>query len=184
MNAIKISNIMTMQNYKKKEIRTFSNYLIEKCKVDISNINDLFDFITVKKLRNNLVKSYREASFVSNLIENLEIKYTDAHPFNEIQLLHYASICEELIQYISKTYHIINQNKSFKDKTEAFKSRGIIDGNLKDDLDDLWDNRNCIHISKAVNLNLKFLKKLTQDNDSLVVRLCTSLRIFTNIIPN
>jgi hypothetical protein len=171
---------MTIKKYTKKELQDFSKYLIENCIVDTPAFNNIFDFIPDKKLQKFLVKSYREAIFVSNLVDSLDIKYDLAHPLNEIQILHYASICEILVNNIASSYQLIGRSKSFLQKCEAFKIIGIIDGDLKEDLDKLWMSRNCIHISKAMTVNMKFFKKLIKGNDGVIVRLCSSLKNFVN----
>lgn len=171
---------MTDKKYTKLVTREFTNYLIKKCKEETSNLNDLFDFIPDKNVQKHLLKSYRESVFIKNVVDNLHVNYTDAHPFSEIQILHCASICEVLINHIASSYQLIGRSKSFFEKTEAFKISGIIEGDLKDAIDKLWEIRNCIHISKAVTMNMKFYKKLTKDHNDLVVLLCSSLRIFVN----
>jgi len=171
---------MSIKKYTKKESRDFGKYLIEKCEGDTPYFNNIFDFIPTEKLRKFLLKSYREAHFVSNLVNTLEIKYTMAHPLNEIQILHYAYICEALIDFTVETYLNINPKTPLLTKTVSLTTNCIIDSNLKNDIDKLWQIRNGIHINRAVSDELKFFKKMTQGHDDLVVRLCSSLRNSAN----
>lgn len=66
---------------------------------------DFFDFIQDTKLRLKILKSYKEAVFVKNLCNILPINFGDAHPLNEIQILHFASIYEAIIDYVLEKYY-------------------------------------------------------------------------------
>jgi hypothetical protein len=87
----------------KNEFRKVIKPEVEHCKPK-ENIN-IFDFIENKTLRKNLEKSYKETVFVKNLGDKLSINFTDAHPLNEIQILHYASIYEAIIDYVLENYY-------------------------------------------------------------------------------
>jgi hypothetical protein len=98
---------MTEENFSK-----IIKQKIENCK--LSAVNNMFDFIEDSKLRRKLTKSYRETVFVKNLTEKLSINCSDAHPLNEIQIIHYASIYEAILDYILETYFAIETGDLLK----------------------------------------------------------------------
>lgn len=86
----------------KKGIESSIKSKITDCKLKTDT--DLFDFIEEKKLRKALKKSYRELIFINNLVSTFQINYKVAHPFNEIVVLHNASIYEALLDHILEKY--------------------------------------------------------------------------------
>lgn len=87
----------------RKEFRKIIEPEIESCK-SIDEI-DQFDFIEDSDLKHKLIKSYRETIFVKNIIKKLFLQYRDPHPFNEILIIHYASIYEAIIDYSLEKYY-------------------------------------------------------------------------------
>jgi hypothetical protein len=76
--------------------------VIKECKASFEV--EFFGFIENKVLRKKLTQSFKEAVFLKNLSDKLAINFTDAHPLNEIQILHYASIYEAIIDHILENY--------------------------------------------------------------------------------
>lgn len=123
----------------KKEFSKIINQKIASCKQNADN--KTFDFIDNQALRKMLIKSINEAVFVKNLADSLSINFSDAHPLNEIQILHYASIYEAIIDYILEKYfsskimdllkrpkyikHNINRNISIKEETISLELYSI-----------------------------------------------------------
>lgn len=106
----------------RKEFRKVIEPEIENCK-QMGDIN-LFGFIEDNPLKIKLVKSYKEAVFVKKLIAKMSINNTDAHPLNEIQILHYASIYEALIDYVLEKYYP-NEVKTLLKKPIMFKEADV-----------------------------------------------------------
>ncbi len=66
--------------------------------------NSMFNFIVDERLRKALVKSHNEAIFVKKIIKEFSINYSDAHPLNEIVVLHFASIYESILDFVLDKY--------------------------------------------------------------------------------
>jgi len=94
---------------KQNEHRKSTKSIIDGCK--LKEETTIFDFIKEGKLKIALVKSHKKAVFIQNITKRMSINQTDAHPLNEIQILHYASIYEAIIDFILEKY--------YKNKIEA-----------------------------------------------------------------
>ncbi len=75
---------------------------IKSCKQTTDN--NLFNFVIQTNLRKAIQKSYNEATFIRNLTKELHIINVDAHPLNEIVILHFASIYESILEYVLDKY--------------------------------------------------------------------------------
>lgn len=154
----------------------------------------LFDFIEDKKLRSALQKSYKEAIFIKNIMQELSINYTDAHPLNEIVILHFASIYEAIIDYIFESYfnEIYNEIQkeakkkrrkiSFKDKIAKAIELEIVTSIIGEKILKLFEFRNNIHILRSVNKNEKFTKTKIKElcSNELLVDFCKNIAAKTN----
>lgn len=165
---------------------------IKSCKLLCTG--DLFDFIEEAKLKNALEKSYKEAVFIKNIIKELNINYSNAHPLNEIVILHFASIYEAIIDYIFESYfnEVFKEiqkeakkkrrNISFKDKIAKAIELEIVTSIIAEKILKLFDFRNNIHILRSVNKNEKFTKMKNNElcSNELLVEFCN--RIATKTI--
>jgi hypothetical protein len=150
---------------------------------------DLFNFIEETKLRNALEKSYKEAVFIKNIIKELNINYSDAHPLNEIVILHFASIYEAIIDYIFESYfneslkeiHKEAKKKKrkirFKDKITKAIELEILTSNIGEKILKLYEFRNNIHILRSVKKEEKFTKMKNNElcNNELLVEFCNNI---------
>lgn len=157
---------------------------IKSCKLLYTN--DMFDFIEEVKLKKALDKSYKEAIFIKNIIKKLNISYTDAHPLNEIVILHFASIYEAIIDYIFESYFndIFKEiqkeakkkgrNISFKEKLAKAIELEIVTSIIAEKILKLFEFRNNIHILRSVNKNEKFTKMKNNElcSNELLVEFC------------
>lgn len=127
--------IMTQKAIKNGVMKVIDKQIevkINTCKplIDI----DLFNFIEIKTLRNAIKKSYKEALFIKNITSKLSINNEVAHPFNEIVILHYASIYEAILDHTLDKYF----KKDIKDllRTTTLKKKDISQILIKDALDE------------------------------------------------
>ena len=136
---------------------------IESCK--LKEVNNMFDFIEQPTLRRKLTKSLNEAVFVKNITEMLSINFSDAHPLNEIQILHYSSIYEAIIDYVLEKYfsneikdllirakfikHDINKNISIKKETISLALYSVKNENRK-----LYDNKFEDRVKRIIELGI------------------------------
>jgi hypothetical protein len=154
--------------------RKIAKEIITDCHSESESNLLSFDFITEKKLQKILIKTYKEACFVSSLTKVLHINFSDSHPLNEIQIIHYGAICEAIIGSIFKTNSTLSQHKT-EDKIGNLVELGIISANLGNDIRTLWDIRNNIHLHKAKGTNEKFFKKHLTNKKDIIFDLCESI---------
>jgi hypothetical protein len=162
-----------------KNKRKIAKEIINDCHSELESNLLSFEFITEKTLQRYLIKTYKEACFVSSLTKVLHINFSDSHPLNEIQIIHYGAICEAILGSIFKTNSALSQYKP-KDKIGKLVELGIISTNLENDIRTLWDIRNNIHLHKAKDTNEKFFKKHLTNKKDIIVELCESIESYFN----
>ena len=160
-----------------KQKRKIAKEIINECHSSIESNSLSFDFITERALKKRLIKAYREASFVVILTKTLYINYSDSHPLNEIQIIHYASICEAILGSIFKTNDTLKQIKT-NDKIGKLSELNVISTELENDIRALWEIRNNIHFHKAKVSNEKFFKKHLTNKKNIVVKFCESIESY------
>jgi len=162
-----------------KNKRKIAKEILTDCYSELESNLLSFDFITEKTLQRKLIKSYKEACFVNSLTKVLHIKFSDSHPLNEIQIIHYGAICEAILGSIFKTNSVLSQHKT-NDKIGKLVELGVISANLEDDIRTLWDIRNNVHLHKAKITNEKFFKKHLTNKKDIIVELCESIESYIN----
>lgn len=160
-----------------KQKRKIAKEIINECHSSMERNSLSFGFITEKALRKKLIKTYQEASFVDILTKILYINYSDSNPLNEIQIIHYASICEAILGSIFKTNNTLKQIKT-DDKIGKLSELNVISTDLKNDIRFLWDIRNNVHLHKAKVTNEKFFKKHLTNKKNIVVDFCESIELY------
>lgn len=162
-----------------KNKRKIANEIKNICHSKLDNSSSIFSFIEESSLQKRLIKSFNEANFVNNLSKVLYVNYTDSYPFNEIQIIHYASICEAILGSVFTTNLNLNQKRE-KDKLGVLRMSNIISVDLESDIRLLWDLRNNIHLHKAKTSDFKFFKKHVKTKKDIIVSLCNSLESYIN----
>lgn len=160
-----------------KDKRKIAKEIVDKCKDNIDDNLLTFDFILEINLRKRLVKKYREAIFVENLIKILHINYSDSHPLNEIIIIHYASIAESVLGSIFKKNNSLKKIKAH-DKIGKLFELGIITAKTEKSVRDLWDVRNHIHLIKSIEIKREFYKKHVANKQNTILELCNSIEAF------
>jgi hypothetical protein len=143
----------------------------------------IFGFIEEKALQKRLIKSFDEANFVNTLIKVLSINYYDSHPFNEIQIIHYASICEGVLGSIFKTNESLRRERvknKDKDKLGVLCQLNIISDDIEKDIRLLWELRNNIHLHKAKLSDIRFFKKHITNKKDIIVNFCKLIDSYLN----
>lgn len=164
-----------------KQKRKIAKEIINECHSSMESNSLTFDFITEKALQEKLKKAYREACFVDSLTKILYVNYSDSHPLNEIQIIHFASICEAILGSIFKTNNTLRQLKP-DDKLGKLAELNVISTDLENDIRILWDIRNNVHLHKAKASNEKFFKKHLMNKKNIIVAFCESIEsYFENI---
>jgi hypothetical protein len=160
-----------------KQRRKIAKEIINECHSSMERNSLTFDFITEKALQKKLLKAYIEACFVDCLTRILYIKNSDSHPLNEIQIIHYASICEAILGSIFKTNNTLKQIKT-DDKIGKLTQLNVISTDLENDIRVLWDIRNNVHLHKAKVSNEKFFKKHLTNKKNIIVDFCESIESY------
>lgn len=160
-----------------RQKRKIAKEILKEChSYSIENLS-AFNFIDDKKLHLKITTSYREAIFVNSLTKVLSINRSDSYPFNEIQTINYASICEAILGYICKSNVSIAQSNT-TDKLGRLVEMNIITLELEKEIRSLWEIRNNVHLYKAKTTNQKFFKKHLINSNRTVIELCTSIQTF------
>ena len=160
-----------------KQKRKIAKEILTEChSVTKENLLE-FEFVTDKKLHKKIITAYREAIFINSLTKVLYINRSDSYPFNEIQTINYASICEAILGYICKSNVSIAQSNT-TDKLGKLVEMNIITLELEKEIRSLWDIRNNVHLFKAKTTNQKFFKKHLINSNRTIIELCNSIQKF------